>query len=175
MSETDKMKEIIVERLKKIRGEKTQERFSADTKIEFETYRKIEQKSIVLSIENALKISKACNVSLDYIYGMSDDINKEISSINTAIRNIIGIKENIVQERNFDNELMYTSTLDISLNECLHQLLIDIGKIKTTNLPEDKEKQAIEALELKYNEKVTELKENGDNKIVRYVLFPLEN
>lgn len=106
---------------------------------------------------------------------MSDDINKEISSINTAIRNIIGIKENIVQERNFDNELMYTSTLDISLNECLHQLLIDIGKIKTTNLPEDKEKQVIEALELKYNEKVTELKENGDNKIVRYVLFPLEN
>lgn len=96
MSETDKMKEIIVERLKKIMGEKTQERFSADTKIEFETYRKIEQKSIVLSIENALKISKACNVSLDYIYGMSDDINKEISSINTAIKNIIGIKENIV-------------------------------------------------------------------------------
>lgn len=24
-------------------------------------------------------------------------------------------------------------------NECLHQLLIDIGKIKTTNLPKDEE------------------------------------
>lgn len=60
-------------------------------------------------------------------------------------------------------------------NECLHQLLIDIGKIKTTNLPKDEEKQAIEALELKYNEKITELRENGDNKIVKYVLFPLEN
>lgn len=174
MSDTE-MRKIVSERLKKIRGDKTQEKFSADTKIDFETYRKIEQKSIVLSIENAIKISRKCNVSLDYIYAMSDDINKEISSINTAIRNIIGIKENIVQERNFDNELMYTSTLHISLNEYLHQLLIDIGKIKTTNLPEDEEKQAIEALELKYNEKITELKENGDNKIVRYVLFPLEN
>lgn len=171
-NENGRVQTVKTDRLKELTGNETQEKFSEHIDIPHSTYTKLEQQERGVSLENALRISKYSNASLDYIFGIDDKINTETNDIHIALNNIFNIE---IEKR----EYLKTDGTKISakfnfefpkltINEKLYNLLKDYGNIKNQKLTENTFDNAVKDILIEYN------KNTEETRNVDYVLIPVE-
>ena len=91
---TEETKKKSIQRLKELReknGNITQEDFAEKIGVSTDTIRKIEQGKVKLTLDNAISIKSAFGVSLDWLYGVADDMNDEASTTLLALRKYFNI------------------------------------------------------------------------------------
>ena len=91
---SNNLNDITKERLKKLRNIKgiTQQDFSEMIGMSVEMVGKMERGANSLSIQTALKIKDVFGVSLDWLYGTTEDIDDEASTILLALNKCFKIK-----------------------------------------------------------------------------------
>lgn len=139
------------------------------------TLESIEKGNIGLSLDKALKISQKYDVSLDYLFGISDFMNESEILIDKAFQMVCNptiIKDEYELENigRFSLELMV-----LNINEYLIKFLFDSHKLDVDYANND-------ISEYDYNYKMSELKDklyesvkNGGKSTIPHVLIPFND
>lgn len=157
---SNELNKITSARIKKLRTEilkMTQEQFYEKTDLSVPTIKNIEGGKS-LSINSAIMISKSCNVSLDWLYGVTEETNDEIGMILSAMKKYVGFEKK--------ND-WYTVSINDTILEYFNRIAeIDRTKIEN-NLPDEPYKLWIDKTNSDYKEK---LKNTDLNQRTDYVL-----
>lgn len=104
-------REMISERIKKIRAlhNLTQQELADILDYSVDKIKKIESKQKDLDIELALKINNHYDISLDYLYGISDYLNLEEYLIDDLI-------ENVLEPKIFEKKYMSKNMVQVSVD-----------------------------------------------------------
>ncbi len=150
----------------------SQSQLARKTNISLDTIKNIETGRTELKLDEAIDISKTCNASLDYLYGLSEFINEEEFLIENLIEKIFSAK--LFQKKYMDRHLtpITVDTIQLTMNDYLVQYLL-----KLVNLNEEKTKNKMSYDD--YNEKREDLKQEyynnlskNDNKKTNHILMP---
>lgn len=150
----------------------SQSQLARKTCISLDTIKNIETGRTELKLDEAIDISKTCNASLDYLYGLSEFINEEEFFIENLIEKIFSAK--LFQKKYMDRHLIPITidTIQLTMNDYLVQYLL-----KLVNLNEEKTKNKMSYDD--YNEKREDLKQEyynnlskNDNKKTNHILMP---
>lgn len=150
----------------------SQSQLARKTCISLDTIKNIETGRTELKLDEAIDISKTCNASLDYLYGLSEFINEEEFLIENLIEKIFSAK--LFQKKYMDRHLtpITIDTIQLTMNDYLVQYLL-----KLVNLNEEKAKNKMSYDD--YNEKREDLKQEyynnlskNDNKKTNHILMP---
>ena len=92
--EEDLEKKEIGKRVKVVRKKQgySQSQLARKTSISLDTIKNIETGRTELKLDEAIDISKTCNASLDYLYGLSEFMNEEEFLIENLIEKIFNAK-----------------------------------------------------------------------------------
>lgn len=119
---------ITSERVQELRNRKrlTQEKFAETIGCGVDTIRKIETADRKLSPDIAMLMARKFNVSLDWLYGVSADINDTAGAIIMQLLRFFQVGITIREYMNSDGVLQeqeyLTLTIDKPLYQCLHDL-----------------------------------------------------
>ena len=150
----------------------SQSQLARKTCISLDTIKNIETGRTELKLDEAIDISKTCNASLDYLYGLSEFMNEEEFLIENLIEKIFSAK--LFQKKYMDRHLtpITVDTIQLTMNDYLVQYLL-----KLVNLNEEKTKNKM-SYDV-YNEKREDLKQEyynnlskNDNKKTNHILMP---
>lgn len=130
-------------RLLREKLELTQEQFADKIGVSTVLISDIERKKKKLSLSNAIEIRRLFNVSLDWLYELSDDTNDTASNIIDDLRQVFNI--------DFKNR---TISVDENLAEFLDKLFDAYKTKKEKNIPDDGFKYWVDGLKKDYNEKL---------------------
>ena len=130
-------------RLLREKLELTQEQFADKIGVSTVLISDIERKKKKLSLSNAIEIRRLFNVSLDWLYELSDDINDTASNIIDDLRQVFNI--------DFKNR---TISVDENLSEFLDKLFDAYKTKEEKNIPDDGFKYWVDGLKKDYNEKL---------------------
>lgn len=146
----------------------TQDQLANAVKISATTVSNIESAKNIMSIDIALIIAERYKVSLDWLYGLSDDASPDVLDSFSSFFSI-GQAYIPVENKTVSNKFPF---LTIHLSSAVRDYLLeknDIEKInKEKDLPEPAYKAWLESIRTKY---LKELQENGEVKPVEYVLI----
>lgn len=135
----------------------TQEKFAEETGIDVQTISLMERKKIGLNIHNAIIISEKFNVSLDWLYELSNNTSDSASDILMKLKDVF----------DFD----WAEKL-IKIDGHLATFLEEISKAykirKDTNMPDEPFNLWIEEIKRRYNE-------NSKNKSGNKIYYYLQN
>lgn len=70
----------------------TQEKFAEKVGISPDSVRKMERDDLKVSADTAIKIADSCNVSLDWIYGRTEDTSDEASTMLLYLKKVMGFR-----------------------------------------------------------------------------------
>lgn len=133
----------------------TQAEFAEKLDIDAQTVSLMERQKNGLNINTAIKISNTFDVSLDWLYALSDDTKDSASNILLNLRDIFNF--NWAEKR---------IEIDIHLASFLEEIS-NAYKIKQdTNMPDEPFNLWIDAIKIRYNEKS---KEKSNSKIFYYL------
>lgn len=121
----------------------TQEQFADKIGVSTVLISDIERKKKKLSLSNAIEIRRLFNVSLDWLYELSDDTNDMASNIIDNLRQVFKI--------DFKNR---TISVDENLAEFLDKLFDAYKTKEEKNIPDDGFKYWVDGLKKDYNEKL---------------------
>lgn len=130
-------------RLLREKLELTQEQFADKIGVSTVLISDIERKKKKLSLSNAIEIRRLFNVSLDWLYELSDDTNDTASNIIDDLRQVFNI--------DFKNR---TISVDENLSEFLDKLFDAYKTKEEKNIPDDGFKYWVDGLKKDYNEKL---------------------
>jgi len=148
---------IYTSRVKKLRESQqlTQEKFAEEIDISSQTVSLMERKQKGLNLHTAITIKQKYDVSLDWLYELSDDTKDSASNILVALKDIFDI--NLAEKR-------------IKINENLAIFLEEISKAykikQDTNMPDEPFNLWIEEIKRRYNAKS---KGNNNNDVYYYL------
>lgn len=146
----------------------TQDQLANAVKISATTVSNIESAKNLMSIDIALIIAKEYKVSLDWLYGLSDDASPYVLDSFSSFFDI-GQAYIPVENKTVSSEFPF---LTVHLSSSVRDYLLeknDIEKInKERDLPEPAYKAWLESIRTKY---LKELQENGEGETVEYVLI----
>ena len=151
-----KSSEIIINRIKTIRkmANLSQKKFADRMNISDETITSIELNRLSLSFDNALRIAKEYNISLDYIYGLTDYINEE-EALTFKLAKFLNsnIKLKNMKYTDLDGANYTFDVLHIFIKEYIIQYIYEIKRLEKL-----KSDDCISDIE--YDEKIESLKFN---------------
>lgn len=127
------IKKNVSERVKSIRNKIgiTQKKFADNIDISPETIKKIEQGVSPLSLDIALRISKHYDVSLDYLYELSDFMNENEIIISKAFESIFNVSLiHITDYIDTEGKMYNTDILKLTSNKYLIEFLLESKKIE---------------------------------------------
>lgn len=150
----------------------SQSQLKRRTGISLDTIKNIETGRSYLKIEDAKDIAKVCNVSLDYLYGLSMYMNEEEFLIENLIEKIFSAKLYTKEYMNRKLIPIKIDTLELTMSDYLVQYLF-----KLINLNEQYNQKKITINE--FNEKREDLKQEyydniskNDVKKSKHILMP---
>lgn len=154
---------IISQRLKEIRAAENinQEQFAEKINMSRESVQKWEQGKQNLTVDNAITIAKTFNVSLDYIFGNSDDPNDDASKVLTALNKYFDLHFN-------DNQ-----QLTATISDVIVKYFANFGAAKKvkTSLPDEAYQVMIKGLTDNFR---NEIKSADLNQKSEYILLTLD-
>lgn len=121
----------------------TQEQFAEMINVSKVLISDIERKKKILSLKNAIEIRKVFNVSLDWLYELTDDTNDTASNIIDNLKNVFQI--------DFSRR---TISIDEDLGEFLTNLFVAYETKTDKNIPDEALKYWVDGLKKDYNEKL---------------------
>ena len=124
-------RELISERIKKIRAlhRLTQQEFADILDYSVDKIKKIESKQKDLDIELALKINNQYDISLDYLYGISEYLNLEEYLIDDLIENVLEPK--VFEKKYMSKDMVQVGveTLQIKTKKGFFPVLLKLIKL----------------------------------------------
>ncbi len=133
----------------------TQQQFAEKINVSAVLVSDIERRKKKLSLQNAIEIRRIFNVSLDWLYELSNDTNDTASNIINNLRNVFRI--------DFENK---TISVDEDLAEFLDKLF-NAYKIKEEKgMPSEALKYWIDGIKNEYNEKIKNRDMFDTNKVI---------
>lgn len=149
----EEVKSNTIKRLKELReknGKISQEEFAEKIGVSAETIKKIEQGKIKLSLDNAIRIKNQYNVSLDWIYGLEEDVNDEASIMLLALRKYF----NLCTKKHESTKETY---LTISIEKTLRDFLLEYDDaerlIEEKGIPEAGREAWLNDIKYRFNQK----------------------
>lgn len=133
----------------------TQEELAEKTGIDTQTISLMERKKIGLNIHNAIIISQSLNVSLDWLYGLSNDTNDSASDILMKLKNVFDF--------DWAKKLL---KIDGHLATFLEEISTAYKIREDTNMPDEPFNLWIEEIKKRYNENS---KTKSNNQIYYYL------
>lgn len=121
----------------------------------------IERKNKRLSLKNAIEIRKQFNVSLDWIYGLSDDTRDFASNILVDLKDIFDI--------DFEKKML---TIDDDLSDFLVKITKAYKTREEQGMPDEAFKYWIDGIKNEYNQKLESYKGKtviGQKKVTYYL------
>ena len=115
---TEEVKRKTISRIKTLRSNGdgiSQEEFADMIDVSVDTVRKIEQGKVNLSLDNAIKIKNVFGVSLDWLYGVAEDMKDEASTTLLALRNHF----KLCSKTHEGGTVYFTATIDSNLRDFL--------------------------------------------------------
>lgn len=175
-NETSQVRGITSERVKSVRNRVglTQKDFADKIDISLDTIKAIELKDDKLSLDVALRIAKTFNVSLDYLFNITDFMNEDEVLIDKAFQSVFN-PTIIRDEYELENiGKFWLELMVLSVNEYLIKFLFESNKLENAFLNK-------ELTEFDYNFKMEELKDkyykalkDGGNITIPHVLIPFD-
>ncbi|MBO5462252.1 MAG: helix-turn-helix transcriptional regulator [Clostridia bacterium] len=150
---TEETKKKSIQRLKELReknGNITQEEFAEKIGVSPDTIRKIEQGKVKLTLDNAISIKNAFGVSLDWLYGVADDMNDEASTTLLALRKYF----NICTKKHECGDSFFTVTIEENLRDFLLEYDNAEHFVKEKGIPEAGREAWLNDIKARYNEKI---------------------
>lgn len=151
-------KKAIGDRLKQLRKRNinpktnksfTQEDFAFKIGISPDSIKKIEQGHNVLTVDNAITIKEKFGVSLDWLYGVSEEMNDEISTTLIALRKYF----KLCVKRN-----KYCKYFTATFSETLRDFLLEYDEAericKEKNIPDSGREAWLNDIKARYNSKM---------------------
>ena len=132
-NETSQVRGTTSERVKSVRNRfgLTQKDFAEKIEISLDAIKAIELKDNKLSFDIALRIAKTFNVSLDYLFNITDFMNEDEILIDRAFESIFDVslihKEDYID---IDGKMYSTDILCLNANEYLIQFLYESKRIE---------------------------------------------
>lgn len=120
----------------------TQEQFAEKIKVSTVLVSDIERQKKKLTLSNAIEIAKQFNVSLDWLYGLTDDTGDTVSNVIIALKDIFDI--------DFEQKCI---KVEENLFTFIEEMSNAYRTTKSHNLPEEAFKYWIEGIQKSYNEK----------------------
>lgn len=132
-NETSQVRGTTSERVKSVRNrfELTQKDFANKLEISLDTIKAIELKDDKLSLDVALRIAKTFNVSLDYLFNITDYMNEDEVLIDKAFESIFDVslihKEDYID---IDGKMYITDILSLVADDYLIQYLYESKRLE---------------------------------------------
>lgn len=175
-NETAQVRGIKTERIKSVRNRfnLTQQKFAEEIDVSLDTIKAIELNEDKLSLDVALRIAKRFNVSLDYLFNITDFMNEDEILIDRAFQAVFNptIIRDEYELKNIGK--FWLELMVLSVNEYLIKFLFESNKLETAFLNE-------ELTEFDFNFKMEELKDkyykalrDGGNIAIPHVLIPFD-
>lgn len=175
-NETAQVRGIKTERIKSVRNREnlTQQKFAKEIDVSLDTIKAIELNEDKLSLDVALRIAKRFNVSLDYLFNITDFMNEDEILIDKAFQAVFN-PTIIRDEYELENiGKFWIELMVLSVNEYLIKFLFESNKLENAFLNN-------ELTEFDYNFKMEELKDkyykalkDGGNITVPHILIPFD-
>lgn len=154
-NETAQVRGIKTERIKSVRNRfnLTQQKFADEIDVSLDTIKAIELNEDKLSLDVALRIARRFNVSLDYLFNITNFMNEEEIMIDKAFQSIF--KVSLIHKEDYidiDGKIYSTDILSLIADDYLIQFLYE-----SKRLEEKKNKNEISSDE--YDFKIEYLKD----------------
>lgn len=173
-NETSQVRGIISERVKAVRNRVglTQKDFADKIDVSLDTIKAIELKDDKLSLDVALRIAKTFNVSLDYLFNITDFMNEDEILIDKAFESIFNVslihKEDYID---IDGIMYNTDILSLVADDYLIQFLYESKKIEekknNNEINQDEYDFKLEYLKDKYYQSIkTNVKEPREHFLI---------
>lgn len=173
-NETSQVRGTTSERVKSVRNRfgLTQKDFADKIEISLDTIKAIELKDDKLSLDVALRIAKTFNVSLDYLFNITDFMNEDEVLINKAFESIFGVslihKEDYID---IDGKMYNTDILSLVADDYLIQFLYESKRLEekknNNEINQDEYDFKIEYLKDKYYQAIkTNVKEPSKHYLI---------
>lgn len=160
-NETSQVRGTTSERVKSVRNRfgLTQKDFADKIEISLDTIKAIELKADKLSLDVALRIAKTFNVSLDYLFNITDFMNEDEILINKAFESIFDVslihKEDYID---IDGKMYNTDILSLVADDYLIQFLYESKRLEekknNNEINQDEYDFKIEYLKDKYYQSI---------------------
>ena len=132
-NETAQVRGIKTERIKSVRNRfnLTQQKFAEEIDVSLDTIKAIELNEDKLSLDVALRIAKRFNVSLDYLFNITDFMNEDEILIDRAFESIFDVslihKEDYID---IDGKMYSTDILSLIADDYLIQFLYESKRLE---------------------------------------------
>ena len=129
----------------------------------------MEQGRTPINIERAIEIAKAFDVSLDFIYGLTDNMNEEEITIPKAFESLFNPQLIHKEYIDIEGKIHNVDFLSLTANDILIQYFYSLKKCEEMkeNITEEEYKYRIEEIKDKYYEGI---KQNVNIKSQHYLI-----
>lgn len=158
----ENLRGIVAQRLKSLlrSNNLSQKQFAEKASLSKDTVSKLLNENMTLSVPNAIRISQAFGVSLDYLYGRSEEENRNQYALEILLKHFCAIKE---------KSYWGTSSIEvhISISPELGALLETITDLMEARIDDDLRREGIHRAKAAFLQVI----DNPHEKPKKYVLF----
>lgn len=172
-AENNKLDNIARQRLKEIRRRRnlSQEQILENKapELTIDRLKNMEQGRTPINIERAIEIARAFNVSLDFIYGLTDNMDEEEITITKAFESLFNPQLIHKEYIDIEGKIYNVDFLSLTANDLLIQYFYSLKKCEEIKkeITEEEYKYRIEDIKNKYYEG---MKQKVDIKTQHYLI-----